>query len=51
MPFDPQAASLYGQFVQAAYTMYDSAPDNTTPPTGQPNLESVGGTWTKGSSC
>jgi GH25 family lysozyme M1 (1,4-beta-N-acetylmuramidase) len=32
MPFDPQAASLYGQFVQAAYTMYDSAPDNTTPP-------------------
>ena len=31
-PFDPQAASLYGQFVQAAYTMYDSAPNNTTPP-------------------
>jgi GH25 family lysozyme M1 (1,4-beta-N-acetylmuramidase) len=31
-PFDPKAASLYGQFVQAAYTMYNSAPSDLTPP-------------------
>jgi len=31
-PFDPHVASLYGQFVQAAYTMYNSAPNNPTPP-------------------
>jgi hypothetical protein len=31
-PFDPKAAVLYGQFVQAAYTMYHSAPKNLTPP-------------------
>jgi hypothetical protein len=31
-PFDPKAAVLYGQFVQAAYTMYGAAPNNLTPP-------------------
>lgn len=31
-PYDPNEASLYGQFVQAAYTMYNTAPDNLTPP-------------------
>jgi triacylglycerol lipase len=31
-PFDPKAAVAYGRFVQAAYTMYDSNPDNLTPP-------------------
>ena len=31
-PFDPKAASLYGQFVQAAYSMYRAAPTNLTPP-------------------
>ena len=31
-PFDPVAAVLYGQFVQAAYTMYGNAPNNPTPP-------------------
>jgi hypothetical protein len=31
-PFDPKAAVLYGQFVQAAYSMYDAAPNNLTPP-------------------
>ena len=30
-PFDPKAAVLYGQFVQAAYSMYDAAPNNLTP--------------------
>ncbi|MGO9443511.1 MAG: lipase family protein [Thiobacillaceae bacterium] len=30
-PFDPTAAVLYGQFVQAAYTMYDADPKNLTP--------------------
>jgi len=32
LPFDPSAASLYGQFVQAAYSMYGGAPNNNTPP-------------------
>jgi kumamolisin len=31
-PFDPKAAVLYGQFVQAAYSMYGAAPNNLTPP-------------------
>jgi Lipase (class 3) len=31
-PFDPTAAVLYGQFVQAAYSMYDAAPNSLTPP-------------------
>jgi GH25 family lysozyme M1 (1,4-beta-N-acetylmuramidase) len=31
-PFDPDSASLYGQFVQAAYSMYNAAPTNLTPP-------------------
>src|SRR5215471_18632163 len=31
-PFDPKAASLYGQFVQAAYSMYNAAPTNLRPP-------------------
>lgn len=30
-PFDAKAAVLYGQFVQAAYTMYDADPNNLTP--------------------
>jgi kumamolisin len=30
-PFDPNPALLYGQFVQAAYTMYDADPTNLTP--------------------
>jgi C1A family cysteine protease/GH25 family lysozyme M1 (1,4-beta-N-acetylmuramidase) len=30
--YDPKAASFYGQFVQAAYSMYDSAPSDSTPP-------------------
>jgi kumamolisin len=30
--FDSKAAVLYGQFVQAAYSMYDAAPNNLTPP-------------------
>lgn len=30
-PFDPRAATLYGQFVRAAYTMYDADPNNRTP--------------------
>ena len=30
--FDPVAASLYGRFVQAAYTMYGGDPTNLTPP-------------------
>src|SRR6516162_5493481 len=30
--FDPAAASLYGRFVQAAYTMYGADPTNLTPP-------------------
>jgi lipase (class 3) len=29
--FDLKAAVLYGQFVQAAYSMYDAAPNNLTP--------------------
>jgi len=31
-PFDPKAAVAYGRFVQAAYTMYRSDPNNLTPP-------------------
>jgi kumamolisin len=31
-PFDPKAAVLYGQFVQAAYSMYGAAPNTLTPP-------------------
>jgi C1A family cysteine protease/GH25 family lysozyme M1 (1,4-beta-N-acetylmuramidase) len=31
-PFDPKAASLYGQFVQAAYSMFSAAPADLTPP-------------------
>jgi C1A family cysteine protease/GH25 family lysozyme M1 (1,4-beta-N-acetylmuramidase) len=30
-PFDAKAASLYGQFVQAAYSMYEADPHNLTP--------------------
>jgi hypothetical protein len=30
--FDPEAAVLYGRFVQAAYSMYNAAPNNLTPP-------------------
>jgi kumamolisin len=30
-PFDPIAATLYGQCVQAAYSMYDADPGNLTP--------------------
>jgi kumamolisin len=30
-PFDPQAAVLYGQFVQAAYSMYGANPADLTP--------------------
>jgi kumamolisin len=30
--FDAKAAVLYGQFVQAAYSMYNAAPNNLTPP-------------------
>jgi C1A family cysteine protease/GH25 family lysozyme M1 (1,4-beta-N-acetylmuramidase) len=30
-PFDPKAASSYGQFVQAAYTMYSADPNNLQP--------------------
>jgi Lipase (class 3) len=30
-PFDPKAASLYGQFVQAAYSMYSADPSNLEP--------------------
>jgi|SRR5215469_8034745 len=29
---NPKAAVLYGQFVQAAYSMYGAAPNNLTPP-------------------
>jgi kumamolisin len=29
--FDPNAAVLYGQFVQSAYTMYSADPNNLTP--------------------
>jgi kumamolisin len=37
-PFDPQAAVLYGQFVQAAYSMYGANPGDLTPaPTGIPS--------------
>lgn len=32
MPFDPQQAVLYGDFVQTAYTMYTNNPNNLTPP-------------------
>jgi hypothetical protein len=31
-PYNPAAAVLYGQFVMAVYTMYDSDPSNLTPP-------------------
>jgi C1A family cysteine protease/GH25 family lysozyme M1 (1,4-beta-N-acetylmuramidase) len=34
-PYDPNEASLYGEFVQAAYTMYAAAPNNLTPPQSQ----------------
>jgi kumamolisin len=30
-PFDPDAAALYGQFIQVAYSMYDAEPGNLTP--------------------
>jgi kumamolisin len=30
-PFDPQAAVLYGQFVQAAYSMFNASPGDLTP--------------------
>jgi C1A family cysteine protease/GH25 family lysozyme M1 (1,4-beta-N-acetylmuramidase) len=30
-PFDPKAASFYGQFVQAAYSMYSAGPGNLQP--------------------
>jgi Lipase (class 3) len=30
-PFNPQRAVLYGQFVDTAYSMYESAPSNPTP--------------------
>jgi kumamolisin len=29
--FDPNVAALYGQFVQSAYTMYETEPNNLTP--------------------
>jgi C1A family cysteine protease/GH25 family lysozyme M1 (1,4-beta-N-acetylmuramidase) len=32
LPFNKVAASLYAQFVQAAYSMYSAAPNNLTPP-------------------
>ena len=31
-PYDPVRAVLSGQFVEAAYTMYDADPNNLTPP-------------------
>lgn len=31
-PFDPAAAVLFGQFVEAAYTMYEADPTHLTPP-------------------
>jgi kumamolisin len=30
-PFDPQAATRYGQFIVSAYSMYDADPKDTTP--------------------
>ena len=30
-PFDPKAASFYGQFVQAAYSMYSAGTSNLQP--------------------
>jgi len=30
--YDPLKAAFYGQFVNAAYTMYDNQPSNATPP-------------------
>ncbi len=32
LPFDQSAASLYGQFIQTAYSMQSNAPNNQTPP-------------------
>jgi triacylglycerol lipase len=32
LPYDPLKAAFYGQFVNAAYTMYDDQPTNPTPP-------------------
>jgi triacylglycerol lipase len=32
LPYDPVKAAFYGQFVNAAYTMYDDYPSNPTPP-------------------
>lgn len=32
LPFDPITASLYGQFIQTAYSMQSNAPQNQTPP-------------------
>ena len=32
LPFDSARAILYGQFLYAAYNMYESAPNNATPP-------------------
>ena len=31
-PYDPTAAVFYGQFIEAAYAMYDADPNNLTPP-------------------
>src|SRR5271165_2368870 len=31
LPFDPKAGSLYGQFVQAAYSMYSANPSSLEP--------------------
>ena len=31
-PYDPVTAVLYGQFIEAAYAMYDADPKNLTPP-------------------
>jgi hypothetical protein len=31
-PYDPVTAVLYGQFIEAAYAMYDANPSNLTPP-------------------
>lgn len=36
LAFDPKVAVSYGQFVNAAYTMYGSDPSNTRP---QPSLD------------
>ena len=36
LPYDPLKAAFYGQFVNAAYTMYDDQPTNPTPPPPKP---------------